>query len=85
MNLITILHKLLDRAYTRAIAKAYRKADRALAEATAAGDESVELAAKAQIALEESQAHTKAANDYVVQAHTIERQRSRAADLFGGI
>lgn len=85
MNLITILHKLLDRAYKRAIAKAYRKADKALAEATAAGEESVELAQKSQVALEESLELTKAANSHTVRAHNIERQRIRAADLFGGI
>lgn len=85
MNLITILHKLLNSAYNRAIAKAHRKSEKLYAESVAAGEEAVELASKSQQALDESNALAVAANDQLQHAVHIERQRQKAADLFGGI
>lgn len=85
MNIITILHKLLDRAYRKA-------ADRATARAVKAGNHmaaleslSAELARKIQAAQEEHHNTFEYREKERETAARIEEQRKRAADLFGGV
>lgn len=85
MNLIIILHKILNAAYNRAIVKSERKAEKLYAESVAVGEEAAELASKAQAALDESRELAVEARVYSDHAVHIERQRQKAADLFGGI
>lgn len=85
MNLITILHKLLDRAYRKSAARATARAVKAERHREALADEAIELAAQ----LAEVQAEHRN-TFYEIQAQhadaaRIEAQRQKAADLFGGI
>lgn len=85
MNLITILHKLLDRAYRKAAERATARAVKAERHRETLADEALELAAK----LAEVQ-HEHRNTFYEIQAQhneaeRIEAQRQKAADLFGGI
>nr|UWD77048.1 MAG: hypothetical protein [Bacteriophage sp.] len=85
MNLITILHKLLDRAYRKAAARATARAVKAEKHREALADEAQELAQQLQAVQAEHQHTYYEIQSEHAEAARIERQRSKAADLFGGI
>lgn len=85
MNLITILHKLLDRAYRKSAARATARAVKAERHREALADEAIELAAKlAEVQAEHRNTFYEIQAQYH-EADRIEIQRQKAADLFGGI